>query len=146
MPRFYHGTVAAFARHAREVGLHPPPGHGRGVRLNRSPKDAREYARMYAAGIAARTLVVPQGAILVIDVPDTSRIRTDTNGVLRCGFVRKTEILQVRGPINFESEFGSLEVGKGGPTEAFWDACQMYEDVTAERLNMPFPRRRVRRR
>lgn len=144
MATFYHGTAKPFAKTVRENGLVPPPGHGRGVWLTRSAVAARKHARAWAAYVLYEQRAMCEGMIVVCKILDLSRVRVDSRDVIRAEYVLPTEIERLHGPIKF-SEFGDPTIDADGPRQPFFDALELWEDLTARRVNVPFPRRRVRR-
>lgn len=144
MAIFYHGTATPFIETIREHGLVPPAGHGRGVRLSRDGQTAKRHARAWAAYVLYQQMQVPEGMIAVCKIDDLSRLRVDSNDVIRAKFVLPVEITAFRGPLSFP-EFGDPELDPDGPRPEFFEALEEWEDLTAQRVNVPFPRRRARR-
>lgn len=144
MATFYHGTAKPFAETVRENGLVPPSGHGRGVRLTRNGKDAKDHARAWSAYVLFSQRLICEGMIVVCQVNDLSRVRVDSNDLIRAEYVLPGEITALRGPLKFP-EFGDPTAGGDGPEQPFFDALELWEDLTAQRVNVAFPRKRARR-
>lgn len=155
MATFYHGTAARYADQIKADGLVPPTGHGRGVRLTRSAVEARQHAKAWTAymlfrdGLASRTQFVDlgdekriSGCVAVCEIADLPRVRVDGSGTIRAAYVLGVEVKRIVGPIRFP-EFGTMD--DEVPRPAFFESLEAWEDLTAERVNVPFPRRRVRR-
>lgn len=137
----YHGTSHVFRGDIEREGLVPPPGHGKGVRVNRRLADARRYARAYAARFMLEKREPPRGLIVRAVIPEF-RLRLDESGILRVVHgIAASEFTDERGMLRFMAPmFADLF----DPDTAA-DALEDFEELTGQRIAAPFPRRRARR-
>lgn len=129
----HHGTSQVHRGDIEHVGLNPPHGHGRGVRVSVTKRDARQHAAAWAAFYMATREIYPKGCIATATISAERIGRDPRGGGLRVlGGIRVAELTV--------ETFELPELRDPAVCDA---AIQLWERLTKQSL--PIPKGGVRR-
>jgi hypothetical protein len=130
----YHGTSSTFRGVIEDVGLVPPPGHSKGVRVALLKPTALNHAKAWAAYLMATRAVPPKGLIATARV-EQNAITVDGDRVLVNPGIGKDQFAPVE-----VVEFPELY-----DAETAREAIELFHRMTNRKFTRPTQRAGARR-